>query len=339
MRLFDAFGYPTRDSDGDLALVDYLFLGDYVDRGPASLETICLLLALKAAHPRHVWLLRGNHECADVNVAMGFYAECVAKLGAPAGASVWRRLNQLFEWLPLAAVIEERVLCVHGGIGRHLASIQQIDDFQRPLGMEAVRDDPLLTDLLWSDPTAHDSVEGVHENVRRGPGVASFGPDRVRDFCAANGLELIVRAHECVMDGFERFAQGHLITVFSATNYCGTTNNAGAILVVGRDLVVVAKLIHPMAPEGDATHGWGSGRELPAGAGPDTPYGSLRGSLAFTDDIYGGGSLGVATPSSLAAAIQPLNMGSAGNGSNPYWSTTINRDRPPTPPRRPVTGR
>jgi protein phosphatase len=68
------------------------------------------------------------------------------------------------------------------------------------------------------------------------------------EFCKNNDLQLIVRAHECVMDGFERFAQGHLITLFSATNYCGTANNAGAILVLGRDLVVVPKLIHPIPP-------------------------------------------------------------------------------------------
>ncbi|KAL5983971.1 Serine/threonine-protein phosphatase bsl1 [Asimina triloba] len=76
-------------------------------------------------------------------------------------------------------------------------------------------------------------------------------PDRVTDFCKRNKLQLIIRAHECVMDGFERFAQGQLITLFSATNYCGvagTANNAGAILVVGRGLVVVPKLIHPLPP-------------------------------------------------------------------------------------------
>jgi hypothetical protein len=76
----------------------------------------------------------------------------------------------------------------------------------------------------------------------------SFGPDRVHRYCEVNDLQLIVRAHECVMDGFERFAAGKLITVFSATNYCGTANNAGAILVIGRDLVVVPKLIHPLPP-------------------------------------------------------------------------------------------
>lgn len=90
-------------------------------------------------------------------------------------------------------------------------------------------------------------VQGVRPSPR-GPGLVTFGPDRVKDFCWVNSLQLIVRAHECVMDGFERFAQGHLITLFSATNYCGTANNAGAILVLGRDLVMVPKLIHPLPP-------------------------------------------------------------------------------------------
>ena len=108
---------------------------------------------------------------------------------------------------------------------------------------------------------------GLRPNAR-GPGLVTFGPDRVKEFCEANGLQMIIRAHECVMDGaklrfswpshtltlahcsgFERFAQGQLITLFSATNYCGTANNAGAILVLGRDLVVYPKLIHPLPPQ------------------------------------------------------------------------------------------
>ena len=87
-------------------------------------------------------------------------------------------------------------------------------------------------DLLWSDPTTNDAVEGVQPSPR-GPGLVTFGPDRVKQFCKDNDLQLIVRAHECVMDGFERFAQGHLITLFSATNYCGTANNAGEFGGVG----------------------------------------------------------------------------------------------------------
>ncbi|KAK9055802.1 hypothetical protein SSX86_026887 [Deinandra increscens subsp. villosa] len=100
---------------------------------------------------------------------------------------------------------------------------------------------------ITSDPTENDSVEGLRPNSR-GPGLVTFGPDRVTDFCRRNKLQLIIRAHECVMDGFERFAQGQLITLFSATNYCGTANNAGALLVIGRGLVVVPKLIHPLPP-------------------------------------------------------------------------------------------
>ncbi|KAG5033223.1 hypothetical protein JHK85_017205 [Glycine max] len=101
--------------------------------------------------------------------------------------------------------------------------------------------------LMKSDPTENDSVEGLRPNAR-GPGLVTFGPDRVTEFCKKNKLQLIIRAHECVMDGFERFALGQLITLFSATNYCGTANNVGAILVVGRGLVVVPKLIHPIPP-------------------------------------------------------------------------------------------
>ncbi|KAL0389932.1 UNVERIFIED_CONTAM: Serine/threonine-protein phosphatase BSL3 [Sesamum calycinum] len=154
-------------------------------------------------------------------------------------------LTDCSNWLPLAALIEKKIICMHGGIGRSINHVEQIENIQRPIPMEA--GSIVLMDLLWSDPTENDSVEGLRPNAR-GPGLVTFGPDRVMEFCNNNDLQLIVRAHECVMDGFERFAQGHLITLFSATNYCGTANNAGAILVLGRDLVVVPKLIHPLPP-------------------------------------------------------------------------------------------
>jgi len=281
MRLFDEYGSPS--TAGDIAYIDYLFLGDYVDRGSHSLETIILLLALKVEYPNSVHLLRGNHEAADINAQFGFRLECVERLGEQ-GLWVWQRLNALFNWMPLAALIETKILCMHGGIGRSMEYISEIEGLQRPLTMET--GGLLLMDLLWSDPTENDRVEGVHPNAR-GPGLVSFGPDRVHRYCEVNDLQLIVRAHECVMDGFERFAQGHLITVFSATNYCGTANNAGAILVLGRDLVVVPKLIHPLPPE--ALHDRGDGSPPRKGGHPDT-------------------------------AADP-------------WLETVNRERPPTPPR------
>ncbi|XP_011088984.1 serine/threonine-protein phosphatase BSL3 isoform X2 [Sesamum indicum] len=243
MRLFDEYGSPS--TAGDIAYIDYLFLGDYVDRGQHSLETISLLLALKVEHPHQVHLIRGNHEAADINALFGFRIECIERLGERDGIWAWHRINRLFNWLPLAALIEKKIICMHGGIGRSINHVEQIENIQRPIPMEA--GSIVLMDLLWSDPTENDSVEGLRPNAR-GPGLVTFGPDRVMEFCNNNDLQLIVRAHECVMDGFERFAQGHLITLFSATNYCGTANNAGAILVLGRDLVVVPKLIHPLPP-------------------------------------------------------------------------------------------
>ncbi|OVA11421.1 Phosphoesterase domain [Macleaya cordata] len=243
MRLFDEYGFPS--TAGDLTYIDYLFLGDYVDRGQHSLETITLLLALKIEYPENVHLIRGNHEAADINALFGFRLECIERMGENDGIWAWTRFNQLFNYLPLAALIEKKIICMHGGIGRSINSIEQIEKLERPITMDA--GSIILMDLLWSDPTENDSIEGLRPNAR-GPGLVTFGPDRVIEFCKKNKLQLIIRAHECVMDGFERFAQGQLITLFSATNYCGTANNAGAILVVGRGLVVVPKLIHPLPP-------------------------------------------------------------------------------------------
>lgn len=116
-----------------------------------------------------------------------------------------------FNYLPLAALIEKKIICMHGGIGRSINSVEQIEKIERPITMDA--GSIILMDLLWSDPTENDSVEGLRPNAR-GPGLVTFGPDRVTEFCKRNKLQLIIRAHECVMDGFERFAQGQLITLF-----------------------------------------------------------------------------------------------------------------------------
>lgn len=289
MRLFDEYGTPS--TAGDITYIDYLFLGDYVDRGAHSLETICLLLALKVEHPTHIHLIRGNHEASDINALFGFRLECLERLGDLDGIKAWQRLNDLFNWLPLAAVIEDRVICMHGGIGRSITSVHQIRSLQRPLTME--EGGMVLMDLLWSDPTVNDGVEGVQPSPR-GPGLVTFGPDRVMEFCETNGLQMIVRAHECVMDGFERFAHGHLITLFSATNYCGTANNAGAILVLGRDNVMVPKLIHPLPPS--------------------TPRGSPLAS------------------NGIDAEEEPPTPYHASNIAD-TWMASVNEERPPTPPR------
>ena len=132
---------------GDISYIDYLFLGDYVDRGAHSLETILLLLALKVEHPNSVHLIRGNHEAEDINALFGFRSECIERLGEAEGLETWQMLNNVFNWLPLAALIEDKILCMHGGIGRDIHTIEDIARLQRPLTME--KGGQTLMDLLW----------------------------------------------------------------------------------------------------------------------------------------------------------------------------------------------
>lgn len=256
MRFFDLWGAPCNpEEEGGLGdNYTYVFLGDYVDRGNHSLETICLLMALKVRFPDSVFLLRGNHEDRWINQSFGFYDECQARLrdSMEAADGVFSRINQFFEYLPLAAVIDGTLFCIHGGIGSSLRRVEDVLQIPRPL--EVVHEvttplEKLVVDLLWSDPTDNDAQLGVHPNSVRDPhgsgNIVKFGPDVVRRFLAENGLSKIIRAHECVMDGFERFAGGDLITVFSATDYCGKHKNAGAILVISKRFSINPKLIYP----------------------------------------------------------------------------------------------
>lgn len=151
-------------------------------------------------------------------------------------------------------MIDDKIFCLHGGIGENLQKIEQIEmlDSHRPLTViHEVRSDveKLVVDILWSDPSENDSVLGIQPNVVRDPDgtghIVKFGPDIVKQFLKQNNLLKIIRAHECVMDGMERFAGGDLITVFSATNYCGKHKNAGAVLCLKKNFEIMPKLIYP----------------------------------------------------------------------------------------------
>merc|ERR1719494_1783188 len=255
MRLFGRYKSPTDTDGGDIESMDYLFLGDYVDRGAYSLEVICCLFALKIKYPGQIHLIRGNHEDGVINCIYGFKDECHRRLRDPDDEkSAWNKFNQVFEWMPCGAVIEDRILCIHGGLGSSIETVSDIENLKRPLIVSQVPTnhyEQIVTDLLWSDPSDNDLMTGVVQNETRDPDgsgrIYKFGPDRVKNFLEKNApLSMIIRAHECVMDGFERFAGGKLITLFSATDYCGHHKNAGALLFVRRDLTVVPKLIYPI---------------------------------------------------------------------------------------------
>merc|ERR1719198_900074 len=226
LRLFEYGGFPPN--------ANYLFLGDYVDRGKQSLETICLLLAYKIKYPENFFLLRGNHECASINRIYGFYDECKRRYSI----KLWKTFTDCFNCLPVAAIIDDKILCMHGGLSPELKSFEQIRRFLRPTD---VPDTGLLCDLLWSDPEQR--ITGWGENDR---GVSyTFGPDIVTKFLARHDLDLICRAHQVVEDGYEFFAKRQLVTIFSAPNYCGEFDNAGAMMSVDETLMCSFQVLKP----------------------------------------------------------------------------------------------
>ena len=138
MRFFDLWKAPCET--GDISGFDYLFLGNYVDRGSQSLEVICLLMALKLKYPKQIFLLRGNHEDRNVNRYLGFGQECAARFqeNIDDPNSVFQKVNDMFEYMPLGALINDKatstkIFCVHGGIGNSLNKVEDIDKISRPL--------------------------------------------------------------------------------------------------------------------------------------------------------------------------------------------------------------
>ena len=227
LRIFEHCGYPDD--------YNYLFLGDYVDRGKQSLETVCLLLCYKIKYPDKVTLLRGNHESSVTNRIYGFYDECKRRYNV----KLWKNFTDLFNYLPVAALIDDKILCMHGGLSPDLKSIQNIQEISRPTD---IPDTGLLCDLLWSDP---DKEATDYDENDRGVSVI-FGEKVVIDFNKKNDLDLIIRAHQVVDDGYEFFANRQLITIFSAPNYCGEFDNSAGIMIIDESLTCSLKVLRPV---------------------------------------------------------------------------------------------
>jgi serine/threonine-protein phosphatase PP1 catalytic subunit len=201
-----------------------------VDRGRNSIETLCLLLAYKIKFPDVIFMLRGNHECAYINRLSGFWDGCL-KAWLESGAEQWRCFSAVFNWLPVAAIIEQKIFCVHGSLSQHIESLDSIRGLER--GVE-VPEEGLLCDLVWSDPDPKIDDWGDNE---RGTSVC-FGRRQVDEFLGKFGFDLICRVHQAVMEGFEFpfHPNQSLITLFSAPNYCYEFENKVAILRVDERL-------------------------------------------------------------------------------------------------------
>lgn len=232
LHIFELCGLPDN--------VNYLFLGDYVDRGKQSLETISLLFCYKLRYPTRFFLLRGNHESQAITRIYGFFEECKRRYSV----KLWRTFIDAFTCMPVCALIENQIFCCHGGLSPEMLTpeLTNLTDLKRKI-REIVRpcdvpDCGLLCDLLWSDPWYLESVGESQEPRGWEPserGVSyMFGPDIIDRFLERFNLDLICRAHQVVEDGYEFYANRSLVTIFSAPNYCGEFDNAAAVFCLSR---------------------------------------------------------------------------------------------------------
>ncbi|GFE52630.1 serine threonine phosphatase PP2A catalytic subunit [Babesia ovis] len=200
---------------------NFLFLGDYVDRGYYSIESVTLILCLKVRYKERVFIIRGNHECRQITQVYGFYDECLRKYG---NANVWIALTNIFDYLPLGALIDGQIFCPHAGLSPSLDSLDQVRDLNR---VQEVPHEGPMCDLLWSDPEERTGW-GLSP---RGAGF-TFGYDISKAFNRTNGLELIVRAHQLIMEGYQWSQDRNVVTIFSAPNYCYRCRNQAAIMEI-----------------------------------------------------------------------------------------------------------
>lgn len=223
---------------------NYLFMGDYVDRGYYSVETVTLLVALKVRYRERITILRGNHESRQITQVYGFYDECLRKYG---NANVWKYFTDLFDYLPLTALVDGQIFCLHGGLSPSIDSLDHIRALDR---LQEVPHEGPMCDLLWSDPDDRGgwgisprgagytfgqvSEKTIVANILNKTMHLHVGILTLQDisetFNSTNGLTLVSRAHQLVMEGYNWCHDRNVVTIFSAPNYCYRCGNQAALM-------------------------------------------------------------------------------------------------------------
>ncbi|CRG99042.1 serine/threonine protein phosphatase 8, putative [Plasmodium relictum] len=262
--------------------IKYVFLGNYVNRGDHSLEVICFLFSLKILFPKHIYLLRGNHEDRLFNYIYGFYKDIEVKMKKNMETmglinyedevviahsyELFNRINDALEFLPLSALLDKNILCIHGGIGDSVHNISDYINVHKPILIPQYVDrnnnnpneniKKIIIDTLWSDPInyndEHDMLlikNSPHYDIipsNRGKITFKFGKNRLYNFLKNNKLKMIIRGHECVHEGYKYMFKKKLLTLFSAKNYCKKyKNNASNAFIVkkGKNIIIFNQIL------------------------------------------------------------------------------------------------
>jgi len=210
---------------GKVPETNFLFLGDFVDRGYYSLECVSLVIALKVRYPKRIFFVRGNHESRQITQVYGFYDECLRKYG---NANVWKFFTDLFDYYPLTGLVEKAIFCPHGGISPQLDTLDNILALDR---IQEVPHEGPMCDIVWSDPDERTGW-GISP---RGAGY-TWGQDLSEQYNHTNGLTLIARAHQLVMEGYAWQHDKNVVTIFSAPNYCYRCGNQAAVMELDEHL-------------------------------------------------------------------------------------------------------
>uniref|UniRef100_A0A8B9EY63 Serine/threonine-protein phosphatase n=1 Tax=Amazona collaria TaxID=241587 RepID=A0A8B9EY63_9PSIT len=245
----------------------YIFNGDFVDRGKNSMEILIILFAFLLIYPNNLHLNRGNHEDYIMNLRYGFTKE-VSRKYKDHGDQILCLLQDVFSWLPLATIINNKILILHGGISdttdldflnalernkvkdhihmgvilfcealqqqqmsfAHVGEPFQEDQTSRH-GLE--KRETTILDILWSDPR---SQRGCTPNKSRGGG-CYFGPDVTAKLLKKYNLKMLIRSHEFKPEGYDISHNGKVITIFSASNYYEEGSNRGAYIKLNPELI------------------------------------------------------------------------------------------------------
>ena len=257
MRYFESFGNPSDDNQmGDINVMQYIFLGDFCDRGIHSLEVILLLFALKIKYPDFIYLIRGHHEDKNINEKYGLGDECQERLmdNIQNPLSIFSNINKAFDYLPFGVLVDNNILLIHGGIGSSINTLEDIENIKRPVSVEhnvTTTSQLHIIDLLWSEYS--DNIENIEVNNERDKNkngfIVKYGKERLNKFLADNKVNLLITAHQFVKEGFTTFNNDRLLTVFSATNYMDKYKNIGGMITIAKKrankrMNIIPKLIN-----------------------------------------------------------------------------------------------
>ncbi|OHS99152.1 Ser/Thr protein phosphatase [Tritrichomonas foetus] len=218
IRILNTFGLPPQ--------TQYVFLGDYVDRGSFSIEVITLLFTLYSMNPQDIILLRGNHEFPNVNDTYGFLAEVESAYN---NDELWIQVNEVFNYLPIAALLNKKIFCIHGGLAPEISTLEDIEKVQLPLRLDTIPS-PIKM-MLWSDPTMQ--FVGFAEHIYRGEPLFTFGIFALQNFQTATNTELLLRGHQCVKEGVCKI-KNKGITVFSSSFYQPNMKNKAGVVIISK---------------------------------------------------------------------------------------------------------